>query len=69
MNFLAAVKSFSQQRLSWLLLLGFVVFFEACALFFQHVMLLAPCVMCIYERVAMLGIGAAALLGKMITPV
>lgn len=63
MNFLAAVKSFSQQRLSWLLLLGFVVFFEACALFFQHVMLLAPCVMCIYERVAMLGIGAAALLG------
>ncbi|RJX71923.1 disulfide bond formation protein DsbB [Vibrio sinensis] len=63
MNFLSTLKSFSQGRLSWLLLLIFIVFFEACALFFQHVMNLAPCVMCIYERVAMLGIGAAALFG------
>ncbi len=45
------------QRRAWLLLLAFIIVFEACALFFQHVMMLAPCVMCIYERVAMLGIG------------
>lgn len=63
MNILTALKSFSKGRQSWLLLLIFVVFFEACALFFQHVMMLAPCVMCIYERVAMLGIGAAAFIG------
>lgn len=63
MNILSSIKTFSQRRLSWLLLLLFVVFFEACALFFQHVMMLSPCVMCIYERVAMLGIGGAALVG------
>lgn len=63
MNILSSIKTFSQRRLSWLLLLLFVIFFEACALFFQHVMMLSPCVMCIYERVAMLGIGGAALVG------
>ena len=63
MNFLSTLKSFSQGRLSWSLLFIFIVFFEACALFFQHVMNLSPCVMCIYERVAMMGIGGAALIG------
>ncbi|MEJ2763269.1 disulfide bond formation protein DsbB [Photobacterium sp. MCCC 1A19761] len=57
------LNSFSKSRLSWGLLLLFVIFFEGCALFFQHVMKLDPCVMCIYERVAMLGIGLAALVG------
>ncbi len=63
MNFFSSLHTFSKTRLAWLLLLLFVVFFEACALFFQHVMLLAPCVMCIYERIAMLGIGGAAAVG------
>ncbi|MEZ8387414.1 disulfide bond formation protein B, partial [Vibrio splendidus] len=63
MNFFAMLKDFSKGRLSWLLLLAFIVFFEACALFFQHVMMLGPCVMCIYERVAMLAIGVAAMIG------
>ncbi|MCG6389760.1 disulfide bond formation protein DsbB [Vibrio fluvialis] len=63
MNFLSGLKSFSQSRLSWGLLFAFIIFFEACALFFQHVMILAPCVMCIYERIAMLGIGGAAVIG------
>ncbi|GAB2657953.1 disulfide bond formation protein DsbB [Vibrio panuliri] len=63
MNFLATLKSFSQSRLSWAILLGFIVFFETCALFFQHVMELPPCVMCIYERVAMMGIAGAAIIG------
>jgi disulfide bond formation protein DsbB len=62
-NFLSGLKSFSQSRLSWGLLFAFIIFFEACALFFQHVMILAPCVMCIYERIAMLGIGGAAVIG------
>lgn len=63
MNFLSILKDFSKGRLSWLLLLIFVIFFEACALFFQHVMMLSPCVMCIYERVAMMGVGVAAMIG------
>lgn len=63
MNALAVIKAFSQRRLSWLLLLIFILFFEACALFFQHVIMLSPCVMCIYERVAMMAVGGAALFG------
>lgn len=55
--------SFSKRRSSWLLLLAFIVFFEGSALFFQHGMKLPPCVMCIYERVAMFGIAIAALIG------
>ncbi|MGI3097062.1 disulfide bond formation protein DsbB [Vibrio diabolicus] len=65
MTILNSLNQFSKGRLSWLLLLLFVVFFEACALYFQHVMKLAPCVMCIYERVAMMGVGVAAIVGLM----
>ncbi|USD61215.1 disulfide bond formation protein DsbB [Vibrio sp. SCSIO 43140] len=63
MTLLSNIKAFSKTRLSWGLLLLSVIFFELSALFFQHVMQLAPCVMCIYERVAMFGIGGAALIG------
>lgn len=63
MNILSTLKTFSQGRLSWLLLLLSIIFFEACALFFQHVMMLSPCVMCIYERVAMFGVAGAAIIG------
>ncbi|MDR9829539.1 disulfide bond formation protein DsbB [Vibrio sp. FNV 38] len=65
MRFLYSVQTFSKSRFSWLLLLAIIVCFEATALYFEHVMLLAPCVMCIYERVAMLGITGAALLGAL----
>jgi protein dithiol:quinone oxidoreductase len=57
------LKTISTRRFSWILLFACVIFFELCALFFQHIMNLAPCVMCIYERVSMLGIGAVALVG------
>ncbi len=63
MKYLSLINTFSKQRIAWLLLLGFVVFFETAALFFQHVMMLPPCVMCIYERIAMFGIGGAAIFG------
>lgn len=63
MRFLYSLQTFSKSRLSWLLLLFIILAFEATALYFEHVMLLAPCVMCIYERVAMLGIAVAALIG------
>lgn len=58
-----ALNHFSRIRLSWFLLLLCIIFFEASALTFQHIMKLPPCVMCIYERVAMMGIGGAAIIG------
>lgn len=63
MNVFFQLQRFSHSRLSWALLLSIVIFFEICALYFQHVMLLAPCVMCIYQRIAMFGIVGAAMVG------
>ncbi|WP_432452818.1 disulfide bond formation protein DsbB [Agarivorans sp. QJM3NY_29] len=49
------------QRGPWLLLFVGGLSLEFCALYFQHVMKLDPCVMCVYERVAMLGLTLAGL--------
>ncbi|MEG3755634.1 disulfide bond formation protein DsbB [Psychromonas arctica] len=57
------LKYLSQQRWPWLLLAASALIMELTALFFQHVMHLEPCVMCIYERLTMLAIVAAGLLG------
>ena len=53
----------STTRPAWISLALSAIFLELCALFFQHVMDLAPCVMCIYERVALFGVVIAGLLG------
>ncbi len=58
-----ALYRWSLTRQPWLILLLSIIAFEVCAMYFQHVMLLAPCVMCIYERVAMLGMGLGAAIG------
>lgn len=63
MNMFFAIREFSLQRVSWLMLFLSYWIFNGIALYFQHVLLLQPCVMCIYERVAFLGIGFAALIG------
>lgn len=57
------LNQFSRQRLSWALLLLSALSFELIAFYFQHVMKLAPCVLCIYQRCAILGILFAALIG------
>ena len=57
------LRQFSQTRLSWLLMALTAFILELVALWFQHVMLLRPCVMCIYERCALLGIMIAGLTG------
>lgn len=64
---LLSLKRFSYTRTSWFLLMIAALFLEGSALFFQHKMELLPCVMCIYERVATLGVFFAALIG-MISP-
>lgn len=63
MKLLAKLNQLSRQRTAWALLLVCALGLEATALYFQHVMSLAPCVMCIYERIAMLGIAFSGLLG------
>ncbi|GAA5213045.1 disulfide bond formation protein DsbB [Corallincola platygyrae] len=50
------IGSWPEKRWPWLLLGASALALELCALFFQYGMDLAPCIMCIYERVAMLGV-------------
>jgi len=61
------MQSISRIRLFWTALLITALGLEAAALFFQHVMHLQPCVLCIYERVAVGGIALASLIG-MVAP-
>ncbi|MDI5434752.1 disulfide bond formation protein B, partial [Salmonella enterica subsp. enterica serovar Kentucky] len=42
-------------RGAWLLMAFTALALEMVALWFQHVMLLKPCVLCIYERCALFG--------------
>ena len=53
----------SRGRSAWLLLALTAFALELVALWFQHVMLLKPCVLCIYERCALFGIMGAGLVG------
>lgn len=57
------ISNLPKQRLPWLLLALTGIGLEACALFFQYVMELSPCVYCIYERMAIMGIILAGLVG------
>ncbi len=54
---------FAHSRLSWIVLFISALGLELSALFFQYVMELEPCVMCIYIRVAVLGLMIAGLVG------
>jgi len=53
----------SHGRGAWLLMALTAFALELVALWFQHVMKLQPCVLCIYERCALFGIMGAGLLG------
>lgn len=57
------LNNISKKRLPWMLLALTAFTLELFALWFQHVMLLRPCVMCIYERCALLDIMFAGLIG------
>lgn len=53
----------SQGRGAWLLLALIAFALEMTALYFQHIMGLKPCVMCIYERCALFGVMGAGIVG------
>ena len=59
---IAYLQGISRQRASWILLLASAVLLELGAMGFQHGLGLSPCVMCIYERIATMGLVAAALI-------
>jgi disulfide bond formation protein DsbB len=60
MKFLSDLTTNSK---AWLLLAISALGLELCALFFQYVMNLAPCIMCVYQRVAICAIMLAGLIG------
>ncbi|MBO0505892.1 disulfide bond formation protein DsbB [Aeromonas veronii] len=59
---IAYLQEITRQRVSWMLLLASAVLLELGAMGFQHGLGLSPCVMCIYERIAIMGLIAAALI-------
>lgn len=56
------LSKFPDQKSAWGALWLSALGFEVTALFFQYYMGLAPCIMCIYQRTAMLGILFAGLI-------
>lgn len=60
MNFLS---NLSEQRKPWLILAFSALVLELAALYFQYGLGLAPCIMCIYQRVAIWGIFFAGVVG------
>lgn len=58
-------KALSLSRGAWLLLTASCAALEATALYFQHGMGLNPCVMCIYERLALFAILVAGVIGTL----
>lgn len=53
---LKTVSTWPALRWPWALLTGSALLLEICALYFQYAMGLEPCVMCIYQRTAVIGI-------------
>jgi disulfide bond formation protein DsbB len=56
------LRHITRERSAWLLLGLSAVFLEVCALLFQHGLGLRPCLMCIYERLAVIGLFGSALI-------
>jgi len=57
------LNTIARTRTPWLLLAATALGLELAALTFQYGLKLDPCVMCIYERVATLGVLGAGLVG------
>ncbi|RJE73845.1 disulfide bond formation protein DsbB [Pseudoalteromonas citrea] len=57
------IANLPYSRKAWGLLALSAFIFEAVALFFQYNMGLEPCIMCIYQRTAMLGLLFAGIIG------
>lgn len=58
-----SLNRYSKYRAAWLLLALTAFTLALVALYFQHVLLLNPCVLCIYQRCALCGIVTAGIIG------
>ncbi|MGL9769323.1 MAG: disulfide bond formation protein DsbB [Sodalis sp. (in: enterobacteria)] len=58
-----SLNRYSKYRATWLLLALTAFTLELVALYFQYMMLIKPCILCIYQRCALYGIIAAGLVG------
>ena len=56
------INEFSKGRLSWGILFSSALCLFLAALYFQHIMDLRPCIQCIYQRTAVVGIMLAGLI-------
>ncbi|SET49658.1 disulfide bond formation protein DsbB [Thorsellia anophelis] len=57
------LKKISMGRGAWLLMLIITSGLQISALFFQHVLNMQPCVLCIYQRTALYGVLLASIIG------
>ncbi len=57
------IANLALQRSAWILLSLSALILESTALYFQYQMGLAPCIMCIYQRTAVLGLLFAGVVG------
>ena len=60
---LTLLKQFSEKRSAWFLLTLSSLALESTALYFQYGMGLQPCVLCVYERLAIIGLFIAGIIG------
>ncbi len=62
-SFVNYLSNITTRQKPWLLLAISALTIELSALFFQYVMDLAPCIMCVYQRLAILAIFSAGVIG------
>ena len=55
------IHNWQNNRLTWVIMLCTTLFLEGCALFFQYVMELEPCEMCVYQRLAVMLLSVTSL--------
>lgn len=65
MSKLLNISNWPEQRWPWVVLFISSLGLELSALYFQYVMDLRPCIMCIYQRTAIFGIMLAAIPGML----
>ena len=58
---LQTIHNWQQYRLTWVIMLITTLFLEGCALYFQYVMKLEPCEMCVYQRLAVIMLSVVSL--------
>jgi len=56
-----------QNKLGWGLIALSAFFLELAALFFQYVMGLEPCIMCVYQRLAVAGVLLSGVIGFLLS--